>query len=186
MSAQGCGYVPLPITIDREKRNQWHIRHGVELSTAEGVVITVSCEDVEGAMKFINDLLDEEIMRLRYWGIEGRDYEVNENGVYYRTQEQRDVARNPEYASAHYCAYALFPRTEGMLSDGINAFSPKYQVDEFYDALAPDVKECLLAYGCRNYVNMLGTNDEPEPWYPMYSYSNMLTIDSEAAECGNR
>lgn len=180
MSAQGCGYVPLPITIDREKRNQWHIRHGVELSTAEGVVITVSCEDVEGAMKFINDLLDEEIMKLRYWGIEGRDYEVNENGVYYRTQEQRDVARNPEYASAHYCAYALFPRTEGMLSDGINAFSPKYQVDEFYDALAPDVKECLLAYGCRNYVDMLGTNDEPGPWYPMYSYSNMLAKDSEA------
>ena len=77
--------------------------------------------------------------------------------------------------------YSYFPRIEGMLSDGINAFSPEYQPDEFFDALVPDVKECLIAYGCRNYVDMLGTNEEPGPWYPMYSYSEMLTPESEAA-----
>lgn len=180
MTAQGCGYVPLPITIDREKRNQWHIRRGAEINTADGIAITVSCEDIEGAMKFINDLLDEEILKLRYWGVEGKDYEIDENGVYYRTQEQRNAARDPGYVSSHYCMYAFFPRIEGMLSDGINAFSPEYQVDEFFDALVPDVKECLLAYGCKNYVDMLGTNDEPGPWYPMYSYSDMLSLDSEA------
>lgn len=180
MSDQGCGYVPLPVTMDRETKNQWHVRRGAELSAAEGVSVTVSCKDVEGAMKFINDLLDEEILKLRYWGIEGQDYEVNEDGVYYRTPEQRSASRNMEYAGAHFCMYSYFPRIEGMLSDGINAFSPEYQPGEFLDTLMPDVKECLTAYGCRNYVDMLGINDEPGPWYPMYSYSDTLTLDAEA------
>ena len=180
IAEQGCGYVPLPITIDRSIKNQWHIRRGAELSAADGISITVSCEDVEGAMEFINALLEEEILKLRYWGIEDVDYKVHGNGVYYRTAEQRNAVRNPAYSSAHFCMYSYFPRIEGMLSDGINAFSPEYQADEFFDALTPDVKECLLAYGCRNYVDMLGTNEEPGPWYPLYSYSEMLAPESEA------
>jgi len=180
ISEQGCGYVPLPVTMDRSIENQWHVKRGAELSTADGISITVSCEDVGGAMKFLNDLLDEEILKLRYWGIEGVDYEVDQNGVYYRTEEQRNAVRDPEYSSAHFCVYPYFPRVEGLLSDGINAFSPEYQPDEFFDALVPDVKECLMAYGCRNYVDMLGTNEEPGPWYPMYSYSEMLTPETEA------
>lgn len=48
------------------------------------------------------------------------------------------------------------------------------------NALAPDVKECLVAYGCRNYVEMLGSNNAPGPWFPMYSYSEMLTSETEA------
>lgn len=180
MSTQGCGYVPLPITMDKDIKNQWHVERGAELNVADGISITVSCDDIEGAMKFINDLLDEEIIKLRYWGVEGVDYEVYENGVYYRTQAQRNMVRNQEYRAAHLCMYSYFPRIEGMLSDGINAFSPEYQADEFFEALAPDVKECLAAYGCRSYVDMLGTNKEPGPWYPMYAYSKMLTSESEA------
>lgn len=180
MSEQGCGYVPLPITIDRSVKNQWHVVRGAELSAADGISITVSCQDIEGAMQFVNDLLDEEIIKLRYWGIEGTDYEVYENGVYYRTEEQRNAVRNPEYSRAHFCVYPYFPRVEGMLADGINSFAPEYQSGEFFDALVPDVKECLTAYGCKNYVEMLGTNEAPGPWYPMYAYSDMLTTDSEA------
>ncbi len=180
MPVQGYGYVPLPITIDRGIKNQWHVKRGTELSVADGISITVSCKDLKGAMQFINDLLDEEILKLRYWGIEGIDYDVYENGVYYRTPEQRARARNLDYSDAHFCIYSHFPRIEGMLSDGINAFSPEYQADEFLNALAPDVRECLVAYKCRNYVEMLGTNSEPGPWYPMYSYSEMLTPESEA------
>lgn len=180
MPVQNYGYVPLPITIDRGIQNQWHIKRGAELSVADGISITVSCEDLKGAMQFINDLLDEEILKLRYWGIEGIDYDVYVNGVYYRTPEQRERAKNLDYSNAHFCMYSYFPRIEGMLSDGINAFSPEYQTDEFLNALAPDVKECLVAYGCRNYVEMLGSNNAPGPWFPMYSYSEMLTSETEA------
>ena len=73
-----------------------------------------------------------------------------------------------------------------MYSDGINAFSPEYQQEEFFDTLDPDVKECLQMYGCKTYVDMLGTNDPPGPWYPMYSYSDMLTTGAEAGRVWNK
>lgn len=38
----------------------------------------------------------------------------------------------------------------------------------------------MEAYGCKNYVDMLGTNEKPGIWYPMYSYSNTLTNETDA------
>ncbi len=180
LADHGCSYVPLPITIDRSVTNQWHVKRGAELSVADGIAITVSCEDIAGAMQFLNDILDEEIIKLRYWGIEGVDYEVSENGMYFRTPEQRVKSRDMEYKNAHFCIYSHFPRIEGMLGDGMNAFSPEYQEEEFLNGLVSDVRECLAAYGCRTYVEMLGTNEAPGPWFPMYSFSEMLTQESMA------
>ena len=176
----GCSYVPLPITIDEGIENQWHVKRGNEIDVAGGVSITVSCEDIEGAMQFLNDLLDEEIMNLRYWGVEGVDYEIDEAGVFYRSEEQRELSANQEYRVSHFCFYSYFPRHEGMGTDGVNAFSPEYQPEEFLEALSPEVKECLTSYGCQSYVDMLGTNEQPGPWYPMYSYSDTLTSAEEA------
>lgn len=176
----GCNYVPLPITIDENIKNQWHVKRGKELSVGEGISVTVGCKDIAGAMQFMNDLLDEKVRLLRYWGIEGVDYEVDENGVFYRTNEQRLRMTDSEYRASHVCFYSQFPRLEGTLEDGINAFSPEYQPDEFFATLPEDVQECLEAYDCKNYVDMLGTNEQPGPWYPMYSYSDMLTVKDEA------
>lgn len=175
----GCDYVPLPITISRSVKNQWHVRRDNEYDFGSGVAITKSCKDVEGALQFINDLLSPEVMKLRFWGVEGIDYEVDENGIFYRTPAQRARRQNQELAASHFCVYPYFPRVEGMSADGKNAFSPEYQPGETYVALPQDVKECLEAYGCKSYVDMLGSNEPPGIWYPMYSYTDMLTESSE-------
>ena len=80
---QGCDYVPLPITISEDVKNQWHVKRTNTFDVSSGIGITVSCDDVEGAMQFINDLLDEDIETLRFWGVENVDYEVDEDGVFY-------------------------------------------------------------------------------------------------------
>ena len=67
-----------------------------------------------------------------------------------------------------------------MSGDGLNTFQPEYQKGEFFAGLPEDVRECLEAYGCKSYVDMLGSNDKPGPWYPMYSHSDMLTRQTEA------
>lgn len=185
MSDMGCSYVPLPITIEEGIENQWHVKRGNDNDIATGLAITTSCEDVEGALQFVNDLLDEEVMKLRFWGIEGVDYEVDENGLFYRTEEQRNNARKVAYRASHLCYYSYFPRWEGILPDGMNAFSPEYQPEEFLETLSEDVRECLEAYGCKTYVDMLGSNDQPGPWYPMYSYSDTLTMQDEAGRVWN-
>ncbi len=179
LDKQGCEYIPLPITIDEGIKNQWHNSGGV-LDVGKGLAISVSCEDVEGALKFVNDLLDQEIHDLRYWGVEGTDYLVDDDGVYYCTEEMRTLNADAAYKASHRCVYAQFPQWNGTSRDGINAMQPKDQEVEFYDGLRDDVKECFEAYGVKTYVEMLGKNEAPGAWFPMWSHSNNYTTDSEA------
>jgi putative aldouronate transport system substrate-binding protein len=176
---QGCNYVPLPLTISKDIQNQWHVKRSDELDTSAGLSVTTSCKDVAGALKFINDLLDPKVQNLRFWGTKGQDYEVDKKGLFFRTAEQRKRQDNQNLQASHFCMYSYFPRREGLSTDGINAFSPQYQPDEFFASLPSDVRTCFLAYGCKNYVDMIGTNDPPGKWYPMYSYSTQLTYATE-------
>ena len=177
LDEQGCDYVPLPITIEEGIQNRWHCSGSV-LNEASGLAITTSCEDVEGALQFINDLLSQEVHDLRYWGVEGEDYEVDENGLFYKTEEQRLEASDTAYKASHLCTYSYFPQYAGTSRDGINAMQPQYQPTEFFDGLSDDVKKCFEAYGAETYVDMLGTSEAPGPWYPMYSYSNNMTTST--------
>ena len=178
LDKQGCSYVPLPITIDRSVKNQWHNSGGV-LNVSSGLAVTTSCEDAEGALQFVNDLLGQEIHDLRFWGEKGVDYEVNGDGTYYKTVEMRTNASDSAYKASHLCTYSYFPQWLGTSRDGINAMKPDGQPQEFFDGLTDDVKECFNAYGVMTYVDMLGTSPAPGPWYPMYTFSQTMTTDTE-------
>ncbi len=185
LDAEGCNYVPLPITIEEGIQNQWHNSGGV-LNVSSGLAITVSCEDVEGALKFVDDLLSQEIHNLRSWGVEGVDYNVLDNGEFSRTPEQVAQASDAAYKASHLCTYSYFPQYSGMSDDGINANKPEGQPNEFYANLQSDVKECFDAYGVQTYVEMIGTSEAPGAWYPMWSYSNTLTTSTPGGTAWNR
>lgn len=176
----GYHYVPLPVTMQETIPNQWHTKRGADINVSAGISITRSCTDIAGAMKFVNDLLEEDIMLLRYWGIEGVDYYVDEKGVFYKTKEQNELQNQFDYKASHLCNYSYFPRYEGKMQDGINQYLSEYQDTIFFDTLASDLQECFLAYGCRNYVEMIGSNDSPGEWFPMYTYTDTLTADCDA------
>ncbi|MBR4224935.1 MAG: sugar ABC transporter substrate-binding protein [Oscillospiraceae bacterium] len=173
-----CTYVPLGIVIDEGVVEHYHSPAALDVSN--GVSITTSCKDIPGALKFMDDLLSPEILTLRNWGVEGEDYLVGDDGLYYRTDEMRANANDQAYINKHLCSYSYFPNYSGMDHDGINAASPQYQPKEFYDSLKEPVKKCFDAYGVETYVQFLnkaeGTN---EPWYPMWSWSNNLTSDTD-------
>ena len=183
--AQGCDYIPLPITIDESVKNQWHCSGGV-LNVSDGLAITTSCEDVEAALQFVDDLLSQDIHNLRFWGVEGVDYNVDDNGEFYRTEEQRTRAVDTAYKASHTCTYSYFPQYSGTSDDGINANKPDGQANEFFDGLNDDVKEAFSAYGAETYVDMIGTNEAPGAWYPMWSYSNSFTTDTEGGMAWNK
>ena len=174
LDAQGCEYVPLPITISEDVHNQWH-NCGSVMNVASGLAITTSCKDVEGALQFIDDLLSQDVHNLRFWGVAGTDYEIDNDGIFYRTSEQRANVIKTTYKLSHMCSYSYFPQWGGTSDDGINANLPSDQPGEYYDGLSDSLKECFAAYGVRTYVEMLGTNEAPGAWYPMYSYSNSMT-----------
>ncbi len=178
LDLKGCNYVPLPITIDEGIKNQWHNSGGV-LNVASGLGITTSCEDVEGALAFVDALLGQEVHDLRFWGVKDVDYSVDENGEFYRTEDMRMQVADTAYKASHMCPYSYFPQYIGTSRDGINAMTPDGQPKEFYDSLSKNVQECFEAYGAQTYVDMLGTSEAPGPWYPMYSYSNNMTTSTE-------
>ena len=174
LDEQGCQYVPLPITIEKGMKNQWHNSGGV-LNVSSGLAITTSCKDVDAALQFVNDLLDQEIHDLRFWGVEGTDYLVGDDGLYYRTPEMRKQASDTAYKASHTCSYSYFPQYSGTSRDGKNAMKSDGQEQEFFDGLSEPIKKCFEAYGAKTYVEMLGTTEKPGPWYPMYTYSSSMT-----------
>ncbi|SEA81138.1 putative aldouronate transport system substrate-binding protein [Pseudobutyrivibrio sp. ACV-2] len=177
LDEKGCQYVPLPITIEKGMHNQWHNSGGV-LNVSSGLAITTSCKDVEGALQFVNDLLDQDIHDLRFWGVEGQDYLVGDDGMYYRTPEMRKQATDTAYKASHTCSYSYFPQYSGTSRDGKNAMKSDGQEQEFFDGLSEPIKKCFDAYGAKTYVEMLGTSPAPGPWYPMYTYSSTMTTST--------
>ena len=185
LDKQGCEYVPLPITIEEGMTNQWH-NSGGAFNASSGLAITTSCPDVEGALQFVNDLLAQDVHDLRFWGVEGVDYEVGDDGLYYRTPEMRVNCADSSYKAAHLCFYSYFPQFNGTSQDGKNAMKPENQENEFYDGLSDNLKKCFDAYGVKTYVEMLGTSPAPGPWYPMYSYSQTLTTSTPGGLAWNK
>ena len=82
---------------------------GRELTYKAGFAVTTSCKDPDIAFRFINDILSEEIMELRFQGIEGVDFKVNVDGSYYRDREMTNNWNNEDYGVKHICQYSLMP-----------------------------------------------------------------------------
>lgn len=172
-------YVPLGLTIDPNVESQYRSKPAINVGG--GLGITTSCKDVEGALQFINDLLSEEVMVLRYWGEKDVDYQVDADGIFSRTQEQRDNNKIEEWRAKNVCNYSYFPQYTGLLEDNKNAVLPGQQPKEFYDGLSDVDKKILDAYGYEKFTDFLPEPAEKnQPWFPIYSFASTLTADSEA------
>jgi len=179
LDEKGCNYVPLGLTTEAGMENRWHT-YDDTVNQASGVAITVDCKDPEKAFKFIVDCaMDQELHDLRFWGVKDVDYSVDENGLYYRTDEQRMNWSDTSYQASHRCQYSYMPQWGGTSDDGINANKPEEQPSEFQLNMAQPLKDCLAAYNADNYVDMVGSVVEANgPWFPMYSYSNNFTTET--------
>lgn len=160
-------YVPLGITASRNIQDAY--RNKSVPGIGRGLGITVGCQDVEGALQFLNDLLEPEIQILRFWGEEGIDYEVGEDGMFYRTESQRTQASDSRWYQKNRCDYTYFPHFEGMLKDGINAVIPDEQPGEYYATLTEEDRAILDAYGYEKWTDFLSPPQDTEPWFPLYS-----------------
>ena len=172
-------WVPLALTIDEDiMRNYYNY---MVVNSSKGIGITKSCEDVDGAMKVINDLLDPEILILRNWGEKNIDYMIDENGEFYRTDEQRENSLDNKWILNNMCYYQYLPMYKGILEDGINAVVPWEQPREFYENLGTSDREILDSYGYETFNDFIPKVDyDVAPWYPIYSFSDNLSVDTPA------
>lgn len=86
----GKTYAPLPLTMDADTKCPSLMYQG--LTTGYGIGISVDCKDPVAAIKYLDFICSDEGQVLVQWGIEGVNYEIDENGHRYRTQEEIDKA----------------------------------------------------------------------------------------------
>ena len=179
LDLKGCNYVPLGLTAKKGMENRWHT-YDDTLNNSSGIAVTTGCEDPDRAFKFLNDILDQDIHDLRFWGVEGVDYLVDEDGLYYRTPEMRANWAEESYKASHRCQYPYMPQWLGTSRDGINAMQPQEQYSEFVSDMAEPLVKVFEAYNAKGYPDLIGSVKEKNaPWFPMYSYSNAMTTDTE-------
>lgn len=149
----------------------------------------------------MNDLLDQEILDLRNWGVKGTDYLVYDEdkdghvkGEFYRTEDMRKQLADTEYQAKHMCPYGYFPQWGGTSDDGINACLPAEQPGEFMASLAEPLRKCFEKYGAKGYPDMIKsvgwdkTGEEQVKvaenafWYPMYSHSNNMNSETPGGD----
>ncbi|MBO6207755.1 MAG: sugar ABC transporter substrate-binding protein [Lachnospiraceae bacterium] len=178
LDEKGCNFVPLGLTIDKGMDNRWHT-YGDTLNNSSGVGVLTTNPDIEKTFEFLNAMLDQDIHNLRFWGVEGTDYLVDDQGLFYRTPEMRMQWADPSYQAKHRCVYSYLPQYGGTSDDGKNANLPEEQPSEFFESLATPLQDCFNAYGVTTYPGMIGSIvEENAPWFPMWSFSNNLTTET--------
>lgn len=174
-------WVPLPLTLDKSVKPNYSMKPA--FNSGGGLGITVSCKDVDGALKAINDLLSEDVLKLRSWGEKDKDYQVDDKGLMVKNEEQRANSRNKDWQNANMCTYSYLPQySGGYLEDKINTILPDQQLSEFQATLTDIDKKVLDAYGYKKWTDFLDEMpEENDPWYPIYSATSAWSADQPEA-----
>lgn len=170
-SLDGYNYFPLPVTFDEGTPDAYLDPPG-GLVTNRGIGITVSAKDPVRIIQFFDNMLTEENQTLMSWGIKGETYEVNEEGRYYRTQEQIDKIDEPfresfgfKYFSWNWPMY----NATSTLADG-NAKNVASQPEVFQMTLTDKDKFILDKYGVQTY-SQLFAEPVPRPYFPAWGFT---------------
>lgn len=161
-------YVGLPLVYDASTTDYYLDRPVVNLNN--GLGITVNAQHPEKIIKFLDTILSEEWQKLLSWGEEGIDYHVGDNGLYYRTPEQRTQQEDVTWKQANKAEalYGQLPKLEGKYPDG-NAEGAGNQPDEFFANLKDIDREVLEAYGYKVWTDFFSSPPENRLTYPAWN-----------------
>ncbi|RUS45127.1 ABC transporter substrate-binding protein [Cohnella sp. AR92] len=175
-------YVGLPLVYDPSIKDYYLDRPTVNL--VNGVGITTKAADPVRILKFLDAMVTEKYSKIINWGIEGQDYQVGDNGLYYRTPEQRKQQDDVAWKKANKAEALLnaIPKLEGNYPDG-NADTPGNQPDEFFATLKPIDQELLAAYGHKLWSDFFSPPPENRISYPAW---NIDLVDGSPAKIADQ
>ncbi len=185
-------YVPLGLTLEEGIENHWN-SYSRTIDPMSGVGITADCPHPEGLFYLMLVGLYTDIHTLRFWGVEGEDYLIDDNGLYYRTDVMRERWNNPKYRSENVCEYKYLPQRNGEIltifggKQVMNAAKPADQPGEFFAAQPESVQKCLEAYGVLTFSELVGsTKYEENEWFPLSVWAASLTDATEGGMAYSR
>jgi len=170
--AQGAYmYVPLPVTFD-ESITDAYVEGEGGLVTNRGIGITRSAKDPVRIIQYWDNMLTEENQKLVSWGIKGETYEVDENGRFYRTDEQIakiDEAFNEKFGFKHFGWNWPSYSVNSTFSDG-NARGVGNQAEVYQASLTQGEKDFLAKYDAKTYSDLFAPPPY-RPWYPAWGFA---------------
>jgi putative aldouronate transport system substrate-binding protein len=149
------------------------------MNTNQGFGVSVSSKQPETALKFLDLMLSEPWQKVLSWGIEGEDYQVDSNGMFTRTEQQRINYKDLTWRASNRLTALidLLPKHNGQFTDG-NAYSPDDQPAEFYDTLSDYDKAFMKAYDKKTWREFVNSPPENPVYYPCWN----ITLSDEAIE----
>ncbi|SHM98904.1 aldotetraouronic acid ABC transporter substrate-binding protein [Gracilibacillus kekensis] len=161
-------YMGFPVVFDENVKDQYLDPIGFTASPGMGITVGTPEEDQIRIIKYLDHIAKEETQKLITWGIEGETYEVDDDGRYYRTEEQVDETSLTEFRDSFGFTYFEWgwPRMNGMYEDG-NAVEPPKQEEVASMMYDEGDQEFLDAYEIETFTGLFSEPDE-RPWYPAY------------------
>ncbi|MBP3964611.1 ABC transporter substrate-binding protein [Paenibacillus lignilyticus] len=172
-------YFPLPIVFDAGVKDQYI--DPASFVNNRGVGITTSAKDPVRIIKFFNNLLTDENQKLVQWGIQGKNYEVDDKGRLYRTQEEIDKLKDNDYkrqVGIGYFEYYWPMYGQGSTFPDGNAVNPGRQPEVAQASFTAAEKDRLAKYGVQTYAEMFSAPDD-RPWYPAWSIALEQGTDAQ-------
>ena len=144
--------------------------------------LTIKCKDPERALAYIDALLTEDVQKLLQWGIEGVNYHVGSDGLFYRTEEQRTNARDRNWVLKNMAdeIWNQFPKFQGIFSDG-NWCSPGEQPGEVLAEQSKYDQEFLSHYGFKLTTEFLSPPPPSPDYYPVWAFTMEDGSDAKLA-----
>ncbi len=175
-------YVGFPLVYEEGIQDYYLDRPVINLGN--GVGITVDAEDPVRIIKFLDTLMSEEWQKRFAWGVEGEDYLVGDDGLYYRTPEMRKQQDDVTWKQANKAEalYGQLPKLEGNYPDG-NADSAGNQPEEFFANLKDIDKEVMNAYGHKTWTDFFSSPPDNRVSYPAW---NIDLIEGSEAKVANQ
>jgi len=159
------------------------------MNVYQGFSISATAADPERLLTFIDVILSEEWQILLSWGEKDIDYFVDENGLFYRNQDQRDNRNDITWKNNNRLEAFFYqmPKRQGTLSCG-NAFGPGEQPSEFQLTLSDYDKNFLATYDAKHNLGtwraFYGSIPDNKPWYPAWNIT--LGFRTEASNAFNQ
>ncbi len=163
---------PVPVVFDANIRP--HYRDRPIPNLGRGFSISVKAKDPVRIIKMLEKFLSEEVQRNIEWGIEGKHWQYNAEGIPFRTAEQRANWQNATWQEQNRALLIrdVFPKWEGSFNDGyptdLSNFFPEREA-----MVRDEDKELWAAYGVTSNSELLDKDPPPnDPWYPTWNMPN--------------
>jgi len=139
------------------------------MNVNQGYGISRTASNPNMILSFLEEMMSVEWQTILSWGIEGQDYHVGPNGMYYRTQQQRDIANDVTWRQSNRLMAFWDPmsKRQGTLPNG-NAFAPGDQPSEFFDGLRPYDRSFLQRYNRQTWTDFVNPTPENPVYYPAW------------------